>query len=127
LLLVQLCTIWAPDCSGTSGWATLSAGRKIGDIDWWRSTADTSATTIEPPPNFVGATKVAIELGLPDTSLVDRQTLHFAWQDEVAASLKRGQDLRASGDLAAARLVFQHLAEIGNAAAAEPLPKSMIP
>jgi hypothetical protein len=131
---------------GLPAGATLSAGRKMGDSDWWLSAADISATTIEPPPNFVGAMNVAIELRLPDTSLVDRQTLHFTWQDaivsrakpiaqappspayrlspeEVAASLKRGQDLQASGDLAAARLVFQHLAEVGNADAARALAK----
>ncbi len=128
--------------------AMLSAGSRMGDSDWWLSAADISATSIEPPPNFVGAINVAIELRLPDTSLIDRQTLHFIWQDttltqanpseqappnpdslhrlspeEVAASLKRGQDLLASGDLGAARLVFQHLAEAGNADAARSLAK----
>ena len=38
--------------------------------------------------------------------------------DEVAAMLKRGQDLIAAGDIPSARLVLTHLAEAGNADAA---------
>jgi hypothetical protein len=38
--------------------------------------------------------------------------------NEVAASLRRGNDLIASGDLAAARLVLQHVADAGDARAA---------
>jgi TPR repeat protein len=38
-------------------------------------------------------------------------------RDEIAALLKRGQDLIAAGDIASARLMLTHLAEAGDAQA----------
>jgi hypothetical protein len=46
------------------------------------------------------------------------QTIRQLSPDETAALLKRGNELVASGDLAAARLVLQRAAEAGNARAA---------
>jgi hypothetical protein len=149
---------------GLPAGTTLSMGTRLSLSDWWLSAADVSAATIQPPPQFVGVMIVTIELRLPDTSVVDRQTLHFRWQEaaaaeakpsaaaeakpsaaaeakpvdeaarssaplrhlapeEVAVALKRAKDLMASGDLGAARLVFQPLAEAGNADAARELAK----
>jgi hypothetical protein len=156
---------------GLADGTTLSIGKRANADEWWLSAIDLSATKIEPPPNFVGAMDVTVDLRLPNTELVDRQTLHFTWQapavvvqtpasavvartivtntetransevgpsspvippsvtarhlssEEVAASLKRGEDLVANGDLGAARLVFQRLVEDGNANAALALAK----
>ena len=85
--------------------------------------------------------EIAVELRLADTSLSDRRILRFAWtepQEErkstplasgpatatptarqssaaVNAALKRGEDLMASGDIAAARLLLRRAAESGSA------------
>jgi hypothetical protein len=66
---------------GLANGTTLSIGERLNDSDWWLSAIDLSATKIEPPANFVGAMDVTVELRLPDTELVDRQTLHFTWQE----------------------------------------------
>jgi hypothetical protein len=196
---------------GLANGATLSIGKRLSSGDWWLSAIDLSAAKIEPPQNFVGVMDVSIELRLPNTELVDSQTLHFTWQqpavsaetsvndaeprvthaepgvthaetrvthaepgvthaepritnaepritnadprannaeprannpvsssspvisrpvparhlspEDVVASLKRGEELIANGDLGAARLVFQRLAEDGNADAALALAK----
>ena len=64
---------------GLASGTTLSIGQRLNDSDWWLSAIDLSATKIKPPANFVGAMDVTVELRLPNTELVDRQTLHFTW------------------------------------------------
>jgi hypothetical protein len=120
--------------AGLTNGATLSAGRPAGDDSWRVSTADLDDVTIQPPRDFVGAMDLAIELRLADDTATDRRSLRFEWAapavaeakpkefaihqldaDEVAALRKRGDELIASGDLAAARLVLLRAAEAGDA------------
>jgi hypothetical protein len=54
----------------------------------------------------------------PPATKSGSQTIRQLSPDEMAALLKRGNELIASGDLAAARLVLQRAAEAGNARAA---------
>jgi hypothetical protein len=54
----------------------------------------------------------------PRPAKSSNQAIHQLSPDETAALLKRGSELVASGDLAAARLVLQRAAEAGNARAA---------
>jgi hypothetical protein len=74
---------------GLANGTTLSIGNRLNDSDWWLSAIDLSATKIEPPANFVGAMDITVELRLPNTELVDRQTLHFAWQELVTVAETR--------------------------------------
>jgi hypothetical protein len=123
--------------SGLANGATLSAGRPAGDNSWHVSAADLNNVMIQPPREFVGAMDLAVELRLADDTLTDRRSLRFEWAapaapeakpkaysvlqldpDEIAALVKRGDELMASGDLAAARLVLQRAAEAGDAHAA---------
>lgn len=123
--------------SGFADGTTLSAGKPIAKNNWWLSAADLEHAVVQPPPHFVGAMDVTVELRLADTALRDRRTLRFEWvdaapaeakpksdaarsfaPDEIAAMLKRGDDLIASGDLAAAQLVLRPAAEAGDARAA---------
>src|ERR1700674_5522152 len=109
---------------GLANGATLSAAQQQGDNSWRLSAADLGDVMIQPPRDFIGAMDLAIELRLADDTLADRTSLRFAWEapalpqaapkayevrqldpDEIAALLKRGDRLIASGDLAAARLV----------------------
>jgi hypothetical protein len=66
-----------------------------------------------------GEARASTEVGLASRSSAAR---HLSPED-VAASLKRGEDLVSNGDLGAARLVFQRLADDGNANAALALAK----
>jgi hypothetical protein len=119
----------------------LSAGNAADNNSWWMSAKDLENAVIQPPRDFVGSMDIDVELRLPDTSLSDRKTLRFEWEneptsevktatsesppkpqagrqlasEEVIASLKRGKDLIANGDFAAARLVLQRVADSGNA------------
>jgi hypothetical protein len=121
---------------GLADGATLSAGQPVGDHGWRLSAAALKDVTVQPPRNFVGAIDLTIELHLADDTIADRSSLRFEWAaavpeakprayaihqldpDEIATLLKRGDELIASGDLAAARLVLRRAAEAGDARAA---------
>jgi hypothetical protein len=122
--------------AGLADGATLSAGQRAGDNSWQLSAADLRDVILQPPRDFVGAMDLTIELHLADDTLADRRSVRFEWPaavlepkprtyaihqldpDEIATLLKRGDELIASGDLAAARLVLQRAAEAGDARAA---------
>jgi hypothetical protein len=123
--------------SGFADGTTLSAGSPVGDNSWWLSASVLKQVRVQPPPHFVGAMSASIELRLADTVLLDRKSIRLEWIDEqaaektpadatvhslapdqIAALLKRGEDLIASGDPAAARLVLQRAARAGDARAA---------
>jgi hypothetical protein len=122
---------------GLANGATLSPGRAAGESGWRLSSAEIESAMIRPPQGFVGAMDLSVELRLADDTLSDRRSLRFEWvapvvaesdtkgftirpldPDEIAALLKRGDELIASGDLGAARLVLRRAAEAGNARAA---------
>jgi TPR repeat protein len=133
----------------------LSAGRAVGDNGWWLFATGLNNAVIRPPPHFVGAMEVAVELRLADTAFIDRRTLRFEWvkaeipqvelkseaqeaqpktqpihqlaSEEIAALLKRGNDLISKGDLAAARLVLRRAAEAGDVHAAIALASTYDP
>jgi hypothetical protein len=130
---------------GLANDVNLSAGDRADNGSWWLSARDLSNVMIQPPADFVGAMDIGVELRLADTSLSDYRTQHLEWvgasepaseativpeaqvnpqsidqipSEQILASLKRGRDLIADGDFAAARLVLQHAAEGGSAQAA---------
>jgi len=120
---------------------TVSTGDALGADAWQVPAADLADARIVPPKNFVGPADVIVELRLADNAVVDRRSLHLEWtdvagaaapaapavaaplrrpldRDEIAALLRRGKELVASGDLAAARLVLRPAAEAQDAEAA---------
>jgi TPR repeat protein len=130
---------------GLANGATLSKGSFVSDNDWWLSAMELDDVVIQPAPQFIGTMEITVELRLADTSLSDQRTLRFEWaepadreeaktaseagamksqaprrvpSEQIAALVKRGEDLIASGDFAAARLVLQRAAEAGDAHAA---------
>jgi len=122
---------------GLAKGTVLSHGRPAGEDGWKLSSAELESAVIQPPQDFVGAMDLSVELRLADDTLSDRRSLRFEWvapataesvpkayamrpldPDEIAALLKRGDELIASGDLGAARLVLRRAAEAGNARAA---------
>ena len=123
--------------AGLAKGTMLSHGRPAGESGWKLSSAELESAVIRPPQDFVGAMDLSVELRLADDTLSDRRSLRFEWvapttaatepkanairpldPEEIAALLKRGDELIASGDLGAARLVLRRAAEAGNARAA---------
>jgi hypothetical protein len=131
---------------GLASGATLSAGRVAGDNTWRLTASDLNNVMIQPPRNFAGAMDLTLELRMADETVSDRRSLRFEWAapavaelmtpaaaihhldpNEIAALLKRGDDLIASGDFAAARLVLRRAAEAGDAHAAMTLAETYDP
>jgi hypothetical protein len=130
---------------GLAAGTQLSAGSPADNDSWWLSAKDLESVMVLPPSTFVGSMELGVELRLADTTLSDYRILHFEWantpasepdlnasprteatsrvihqlaSDEIQALMKRGKDLIANGDFAAARLVLQRPAESGSAHAA---------
>jgi hypothetical protein len=57
----------------------LSAGRAVSDGVWQLSAADLSDVWIGPPAGFVGSAHLVAELQLPNSQIVDRQSIHLEW------------------------------------------------
>lgn len=127
----------------------LSAGHAVGDKNWYLFATDLNNVTIEPPHDYTGTMEVSVELLLADTAVADRRTIRYEWveprtaeiepnpentqkkemslkltPDEIETLLKRGENLIASGDVTAARLVLLRPAEAGDARAAYALAKT---
>jgi hypothetical protein len=124
---------------GLATGSTLNVGRSAGSNAWRLTAGDLHNAAIRPPQKFVGAMDLAITLRLADDSVSDRKTLRLEWtapittatqtmepnlvirnvdRDEIDILVKRGEDLIASGDIAAARLVLQRAAEGNDVGAA---------
>jgi hypothetical protein len=130
---------------GLENGMTLSAGTSVDEDNWWLSTAELNDAVIQPPANFVGRKDLTVELRLGGSVLADQRILHVEWvkpavrvsgaitttdaaptsqaisglsPEQIGVFLKRGEDLIASGDLAAAQLVLRRAADAGAAPAA---------
>ena len=120
---------------GLADGTTLSVGQSAGADRWRLASSDLSEAVIRPPRDFVGGMELMLELRTMDGSIADRRSLRFAWAQAaaevrnkeaslrldppaLASLLKRGDELIASGDLAAARLVLNRAAKAGDARAA---------
>jgi hypothetical protein len=111
--------------NGLMAGAKLAVGTQLGESSWWVPAADLNRVVVQPPPHFAGAMDLTVELRLADTKLSDKKSLHLEWvpaasvdPNEIAALLKRGNELLSSGDIAAAQLVLRRAAEAGSAQAA---------
>ncbi|HLK79909.1 MAG TPA: hypothetical protein VKT99_00185 [Xanthobacteraceae bacterium] len=137
-----------PDASvvigGLAPGSTLSPGARVGPNAWRLSVEELSGAVIAPPRGFVGAMTLTLELRLGDNTVADRKNLQLEWSvrnvraaaeapspqhdaDEIALMIKRGADLMASRDFAAARLMYQRAAEAGSAPAAFALAETYDP
>ncbi|HYA80901.1 MAG TPA: hypothetical protein VED87_08230 [Methylocystis sp.] len=128
--------------SGLASGAILSAGHKVDDNSWWLSFADLDNLEVRPPPKFLGAMDIEVELRLADTSLSDRVTRHIEWVDkapeakparapaagaddqaDLLGALRHGQELIAQGNLEAARQLVRRAADPANAAGPSTPPR----
>jgi hypothetical protein len=125
----------------------LSAGVPVSDTSWQVPSSKLLGLSLYAPRDFVGVMNTAIELLSPDKQLLDTRAVQLEWivkkpappaqsdapiasanpstpaiqpidSDRAAALLQRGRELLGTGDIVAARLAFQPLADAGNAEAA---------
>jgi TPR repeat protein len=130
--------------SGLAPGSTLSAGAQVGPNTWQLSVEELDSAVVAPPRGFVGAMDLALELRLADSTVVDRKSLQLEWLEksvsapaksqprqhsaaETALMMKSGADLMAHGDISGARLMYQRLAEEGEALAAFALAETYDP
>lgn len=115
---------------GLAAKSVVTAGRSLDETTWVLPVSEIADATLLPPRGFVGPMKLAVVLVNPDRSLADRQTLQLQWlpqtpglpvaprMAEVNGQLEEGRRLKAAGNLAAARAIFQRLASSGDSRAA---------
>ena len=130
--------------SGLAAGSALSAGTQVGPNTWQLPADEVTAAAITPPRGFVGTMDLTLELRLADNAAVDRKSLQLEWLDrsgsapaksqprqhgpaEIALMMKSGADLMANGDISGARLMYQRLAEEGEALAAFALAETYDP
>ena len=75
------------------------------------------ATPSAPPPPASPRVEPALPEAKTPAAVAEPRPAVSLTRDEIAAMLKRGQDLIAAGDIASGRLMLTHLAEAGDAEA----------
>jgi hypothetical protein len=117
----------------------ISAGHSIDEKTWTLPVAELAYATLLPPPGFVGPMRLAVVLVNTDKSIADRRTLILQWLpptpappavasmspmpakndiSEINKGLEEGKRLKAAGNLALARGIFQRYAQRGDSRAA---------
>jgi hypothetical protein len=106
---------------GLAPGSTLWAGIPASPTAWRLASKDLNSAVIWPPHGFVGAMTLTLELRLVDDAVADRKSLRLEWHDgrdgavgasaapvqghldapDLAVSMKRGDALEASGNIAA--------------------------
>jgi hypothetical protein len=134
---------------GLAPGSMLSAGREVVPNTWRLSSGELAGAFVTPPRGFTGIMDLTLELRLADNSVADRKGLQLEWVSrggagipspviakaqsrqhdaaEIAQMVKRGAELMANGDVAAARLMYQRAAEAGEAIAAFALAETYDP
>ncbi len=118
--------------SGLLAGTQLSKGSQFGVNGWHVPATDLASTLVLPPHGFVGTMDLAVDLRLADNRSADRRSVRLDWTsttseataprqldpEEIATLRKRGEEFLATGDIAAARLMFLRAAEARDAHAA---------
>jgi NitT/TauT family transport system substrate-binding protein len=130
--------------SGLAVGSALLPGTQLGPSTWQLSAAGLDHTVITPPRSFVGAINLTLELRLADSTVADRKSLTLEWMDrgvappvqseprqyntsEIAAWMRNAAQHMANGDISGARLIYQRLANEGEASAALALAETYDP
>jgi len=129
---------------GLAPGSALSAGTQVAPNTWRLSVGELTSAVITPPRGFVGAMDLTVELRLADNTVADRKDLQLEWPGknvlapaksqppqhnaaEIALMMKSAAALMANGDISAARMMYQPLAEEGEAMAAIALAETYDP
>jgi hypothetical protein len=128
--------------TGLAPGSVLSTGSEVAPNTWRLSVEELAGASVTPPRGFVGVMDLSLELHLADNSMVDHKGLQLEWASrggatrpqppqrdvaEIAQMVKRGAELMANGDVAAARLMYQRAAEAGEEKAAFALAETYDP
>ncbi len=133
--------------AGLPAGASLSAGYPYGAGGWRVPARELGDVIVYPPRGFSGQMALGVELRDPNDVVTERHTLRLDWappklalqtetaapapraldRDEIEILLSRGQELLASGDISAARLMFKRAAEAQSARAAFALASTYDP
>jgi hypothetical protein len=119
---------------GFAARSVFSAGHSIDDSTWVLSVSEAADLTLIPPRGFVGPMKLVVALVNTDRSLADRRTLTLQWMPlqqtsgvpaatapriaNINEQLEEGKRLKAAGNLAGSRAIFQRYAQTGDSRAA---------
>jgi hypothetical protein len=117
---------------GFAARSVFSAGRSIDEKTWILLASEASDLALIPPRGFIGPMKLVVALLNPDRSLADRRTVPLQWLPKTSPSvpaaaprmadindqLEEGKRLRAAGNIAGARAIFQRYAQTGDSRAA---------
>jgi hypothetical protein len=130
---------------GLAPGSTLQVGIPAGPNAWRLASSDLKRAAIKPPLGFTGVMNLTLQLRLADDTIVDSRNLRLEWagesapapttpveprrleDSEIALLMKRGEELVASGHIAAARMMFQPAAEAGDPKAALALAETYDP
>jgi hypothetical protein len=127
---------------GLASGSAISTGMQVGPNTWRLSVEELTGAAITPPRGFVGTMDLIFELHVGDDAVADRKALQLVWSGksvpvpatsqprpavDIDLMIKTGADLIARGDFSAARLMYQRLAEDGEATAAFALAETYDP
>jgi hypothetical protein len=132
---------------GLAPGSALLAGMPAAPNAWRLANTDLKRAVIRPPGGFVGVMNLTLELRLADDTVVDRKMLQLEWSGasapastasaqssqrhldaaEIALLMKRGAEWVATGNIGAARMMFQSAAEAGDPTAAFALAETYDP
>ncbi len=129
--------------AGLAPGTRMSRGVPVSDASWQLAPRDFSSMYVYAPKDFIGTMHAAINLLSADQMLIETRATRLEWIAKVVSSLpaeqivlgiprsgaqlmssedsalmERGRTLLKRGDVASARLLFQHLANAGIADAA---------
>jgi NitT/TauT family transport system substrate-binding protein len=130
--------------SGLAVGSALLPGTQLGPGTWQLSAEGLDHAVVTPPRSFVGAMNLTLELRLADSAVADRKSLTLEWMDrgvsvpvqseprqynasEIAAMMRSAAQRMANGDVAGARMMYQLLANDGEAPAALALAETYDP
>jgi hypothetical protein len=132
---------------GLSPGSTLPVGIPAGPNGWRLASTDLKRAVIKPPLGFLGVMNLTLQLRLADDAIADSKNLQLEWAggsaaapstpavpsprrldaSEIALLIKRGEELVASGNIGAARMMFEPAAEAGDPKAALALAETYDP
>jgi NMT1/THI5 like len=130
--------------SGLAVGSALLPGTEVGPNAWQLSAEGLDHAVITPPRGFVGAMDLTLELRLAEGTVTDRKSLKLEWMDRgvlvpvqpelrqynasgIDAMTRSAAQRMANGDISGARMIYQRLANGGEAAAALALAETYDP
>jgi hypothetical protein len=110
----------AVEITGLPPGSSLSSGRPFGENGWRIADPRLSAVLIRPPPEFVGAIDLAVELRRADDTLVERRSARRTWSPPASVKTSSPQGPAVDVQTTGATTVPASSANDGTSQAAAP-------